>query len=59
MSNTKDRIAELRSRIAANKGIASRADGSIWRLHAKKDRAERQIRADQYEIEAMGGKVRR
>lgn len=58
-SNTKERIAELRRNIASNKGIASRADDTIWRLRHKKSRAEEQVRRDQDEIEAMGGKVRR
>jgi hypothetical protein len=58
-SNTAGRIAELRRRITANKGIASRARASAFELRIKADNAERQIASDQREIEAMGGKLRR
>ena len=58
-SNTAGRIAELRRRIAANKGIATRARASALDMRIKADTAERQIVADQREIELMGGRVRR
>lgn len=58
-SNTAERIAELRRRIQANKGIAKRAWFTSNELRAKARRAEEQVRWDQNEIEAMGGKVRR
>jgi hypothetical protein len=58
-SNTASRIAELRRRIAANKGIAERARGTRMLLGNKIHRCEQAIAIDQAEIERMGGKVRR
>ncbi len=58
-SNTADQIAALRRRIASNKGIAERAEGSAALLGNKAWRARQQIMLDQHMIEAMGGKVRR
>jgi hypothetical protein len=59
VSNSALRIAELRRRIASNKGIAQRARDSALLLQIKARNAEWQIRKDQDEIEAMGGRVRR
>lgn len=59
ISNTKDRIAELRRRIRSNKGIAQRAHDSAMLLRMKAHEAEKQVRRDQDEIVSMGGRVNR
>lgn len=59
MSNTKDRIDELRRQIQADKGIARRAYDRAQELRYKAHAAELRIRQNQREIEEMGGKVRR
>ena len=58
-SNTSGRIAELRKRIQANKGKYARAYDTANELRWKMQKCATQIRLDQDEIEAMGGKVRR
>lgn len=58
-SNNAEHIAELRRRIASNKGKVQRSKARINRERWRIDDAERQIRLDQYAIEEMGGKVRR
>lgn len=59
ISNTASRIAELRKRIRANKGIAQRARDSAMMLRIKANDADAMVRNDQREIEELGGKVRR
>lgn len=58
-SNTKGRIAELRKRVASNKGKYSRAYGAKCLLEDKMRDCAKQIRLDQQEIQDMGGKVRK
>lgn len=59
MSNTAERVAELRKRIASNKGIAARAYATALEKCEIAYQATNQIRRDQDEIQALGGKVRR
>jgi hypothetical protein len=59
ISNTAGRIAELRRRIASNKGKIDRALTTRLFLDSKIRDCRVRIAADQDEIEAMGGKVRR
>lgn len=57
--NAASRIGELRKRITANKGKRDRARATADELRWKARLADEQVRLDQDEIEAMGGKVRR
>jgi len=58
-SNSADEIARLRRRIASNKGKAKRARATRERLLWAIESANAQVRFDQAQIIAMGGKVRK
>lgn len=54
----RERIAMLRKHIAANKGKAERARKRRTHLLWVAESCEAQVRRDQAEIRALGGKVR-
>lgn len=58
MSNTADRIAELRKKITSAKGKIKRRRATIEELTFNVEDLSRQIRIHEDEIRSMGGKVK-
>lgn len=54
----KARIAELRRKVTANKGVYYRRSDAITLAQADMNRARRAVRDAQIEIANLGGKVR-